>query len=97
MYVPPEYFSKQKQIIPWINLKLGTIALVFERMDMFVHGSTVQVFSDHKPLTAITKKEIGELSIRQQRMTAHLMQYNFEVNYAPSKLMDGRVALSRAP
>jgi hypothetical protein len=35
--------------------------------------------------------------MRQQRMMARLLRYNFEVEYASAKFMDGPDALSRAP
>jgi hypothetical protein len=97
LYCASRTLTKAEANYPQIDLELGAIAWAFERMDTFVYGSTVQVYTDHKPLTAITKKEIGELSIRQQRMMARLMRYDFEVNYVSAKLMDGPDALSRAP
>jgi hypothetical protein len=82
---------------PQIDLELGAIAWAFERLDAYVYGTTVQVFTDHKPLMALSKKQIGDLSIRQQRMFARLMRYDYEVEYVSEKLMGGPDALSKAP
>ncbi len=97
LYCASRTLTKAESNYPQIDLELGAIAWAFERMDAFVYGSNVQVYSDHKPLTAITRKQIGDLSMRQQRMMARLMRYDFEVSYASAKLMDGPDALSRAP
>jgi hypothetical protein len=68
LYCASRTLTKAEANYPQIDLELGAIAWALERMDAFVYGSTIQIFTDHKPLTAITKKQVGDLSIRQQRM-----------------------------
>jgi hypothetical protein len=82
---------------PQIDLELGAIAWAFERLDNYVYGTHVTVHTDHKPLVAISRKQIGDLSIRQQRMFARLMRYDYEIHWVSEKLMSGPDALSRAP
>ncbi len=97
LYCASRSLTSAEKNYPQIDLELGAIAWAFERLDAFVYGSQVQVFTDHKPLVAISKKQIGDLSIRQQRMFARLMRYDFEIEYVSEKLMGGPDALSRAP
>jgi hypothetical protein len=96
-YCASRSLTSAERNYPQIDLELGAIAWAFECLDTYVYGTTVQVFTDHKPLIAISRKQVGDLSIRQQRMFARLMRYDFEVNYASEKLMGGPDAFSRAP
>ncbi len=89
--------TKAEKNYPQIDLELGAIAWAFERLDTYVYGANVKVCTDHKPLVTLAKKQIGDLSMRQQRMFARLMRYDFSVEYVSEKLMSGPDALSRAP
>ncbi len=68
LYCVSRSLTSAEKNYPQIDLELGAIAWAFERLDAFVYGSQVKVFTDHKPLVAISKKQIGDLSIQQQRM-----------------------------
>ncbi len=97
LYCASRSLTSAEKNYPQIDLELGAIAWAFERLDNYVYGSHVQVYTDHKPLVSISKKQIGDLSIRQQRMFARLMRYDYEINWVSEKLMCGPDALSRAP
>ncbi len=97
LYCALHSLTSAEKNYPQIDLELGAIAWAFERLDNYVYSSQVKVCTDHKPLVAISKKQVGDLSIRQQRMFARLMRYDFEIEYVSEKLMAGPDALSRAP
>jgi hypothetical protein len=97
LYCASRSLTKAEKNYPQIDLELGAIAWAFERLDTYVYGANVKVCTDHKPLVTLARKQIGDLSMRQQRMFARLMRYDFNVEYVSEKLMSGPDALSRAP
>jgi hypothetical protein len=82
---------------PQIDLELLAVIWALERFDLFTYGRHVLVKSDHSPLTRIVKKPLADLSIRQQRLVARSMRYDFEIQYQPGKMMVAPDAFSRAP
>ncbi|KAI7804246.1 hypothetical protein IRJ41_003255 [Triplophysa rosa] len=52
--------------------------------------------TDHKPLIAIIKKNLNEMSPRIQRLTMKLQRYDFDLIYTPGKYIVLADALSRA-
>lgn len=52
--------------------------------------------TDHKPLIAIIKKNLSEMSPRIQRLMMKLQRYDFELIYTPGKYIVLADALSRA-
>jgi hypothetical protein len=97
LYCASRSLTKAEKNYPQIDLELGAIAWAFKRLDAYVYGTCVQVCTDHKPLIAISQKQIGDLSMRQQRMFARLLRYDYKLTYVSEKLMAGPDALSRAP
>lgn len=64
----------------------------------YVYGlPTFTVETDHRPLVAIIKKNLNEMSPRIQRLIMKLQRYDFELVYTPGKHLVLADALSRAP
>ncbi|KAL7834624.1 hypothetical protein SRHO_G00288710 [Serrasalmus rhombeus] len=69
-----------------------------EKFHSYVYGlPTFVAETDHKPLIAIIKKNLSEMSPRIQRLMMKLQRYDFELIYTPGKYIVLAVALSRAP
>ncbi len=79
---------------PQIDLELLAVIWALKRFDLFTYGRHVVVKSDHSPLTRIVKKPLADLSIRQQRLVARSMLYDFELIYQPGKMMTAPDAFS---
>jgi hypothetical protein len=82
---------------PQIDLELLAVVWALERFNLFTYGRKVTVKSDHSPLTRIVKKPLADLSIRQQRLVARSLRYDFDLLYQPGKFMSAPDAFSRAP
>ena len=69
----------------------------FEKFHSYVYGlPTFVAETDHKPLVAIIKKNLSEMSPRIQRLMMKLQRYDFELIYTPGKHIVLADALSRA-
>ncbi len=82
---------------PQIDMELLAVVWALERFNLFSYGRRVTLKTDHSPLTRIVKKPLAELSIRQQRLVARSLRYDFELLYQPGKFMSAPDAFSRAP
>lgn len=70
----------------------------FEKFHDYVYGlSLFTAETDHKPLIAIIKKNLNQMSPRIQRLMMRLQRYDFELVYTPGKYIVLADALSRAP
>ena len=74
------------------------LAIVFalEKWHQFTYGRSVVVYSDHKPLDAITKKYLDKAPKRLQGMLLRALAYDVEVKYLEGKQMLLADTLSRA-
>lgn len=69
----------------------------FEKFHSFVYGlPTFVAETDHKPLIAIIKKNLCEMSPRIQRLMMKLQRYDFNLIYTPGKHLVLADVLSRA-
>lgn len=60
----------------------------FEKFHSYVYGlPTFVAETDHKPLIAIIKKILSEMSPRIQRLMMKLQRYDFNLIYTPGKLI----------
>lgn len=87
--------SEQK----WAQIEKELLAIVFacERFHHFLYGRTFVVQSDHKPLEALFKREIDDVTARLQRMFLRLLKYpGLSIVYTPGKEMLVADCLSRA-
>ena len=66
------------------------------RFHTYTYGRKVTVYNDHKPLTAVLKRPVGENPIRLQRMLCRIMGYDFDFKYIKGKDLLIADALSRS-
>ena len=65
---------------------LGVVAGM-EKVHTFCYGWSTIVLSDHKPLTSIVRKDLGNAPPRLQRLLLHLQKYDVTIWYKPGKSM----------
>uniref|UniRef100_A0A669DK63 Gypsy retrotransposon integrase-like protein 1 n=1 Tax=Oreochromis niloticus TaxID=8128 RepID=A0A669DK63_ORENI len=83
----------------YTQIEKETLGLVFgfEKFHTYVCGlPTFVAETDHKPLIAIIKKNLSEMSPRIQRLMMKLQRYDFNLIYTPGKHIVLADALSRA-
>lgn len=68
-----------------------------EKFNDYVIGRHVVIETDHNPLLAISKKEIGDMPPRLQRLFLRLLKYEFELQYVPGSKLVVANTLSRIP
>lgn len=69
-----------------------------EKFHGYIYGlPTFTVETDHRPLVAIIKKNLNEMSPRIQRLMMKLQRYDFDLIYTQGKHIVLADALSRAP
>ena len=81
-------------------MELECLAVVFacSKFDQYIYGKTdLQIFSDHRPLESIFKKEMEKSPLRLQKMLLSLQRYGFNLEYRPGKEQVVADMLSRAP
>lgn len=74
------------------------LAQVFglERHHEYVYGRQVILWTDHKPLVAITQKPLATAPKRLQRLLLRLQQYDVRIQYMPGPQLHLADTLSRA-
>jgi len=83
----------------YAQIEKEPLSVVFacERFDTYLYGrDVVHVKTDHQPLEAIFKKDLGSTLKRLQRMLLCLQRYNLDVKYQKGSLMVMSDPLSRA-
>ena len=71
-----------------IEKELLSVVFACERFDTYLYGrDVVHVKTDHQPLEAIFKKDLGSAPKRLQRMLLRLQRYNLDVKYQKGSLM----------
>lgn len=82
MHMHQEVYHKVKRNAQ-IEKELMAFVFAAEKFHQFVYGREVDVHTDHKPLEAITRKDIDKVSARMQRMLIKLLRYRLNVQYVP--------------
>ena len=79
------------------NIEREMLAIIFglERFHHYVYGRPVVVHSDHKPLEAISVKNLANAPPRLSRMLLRAQRYDFRIVYRPGKQVTLADALSR--
>ena len=65
-------------------------------MHDYVYGLQFELETDHKPLVAISKKSLADMTPRIQRKMMKLQRYDYIFNYTPGKKLLVADALSRS-
>ena len=80
-----------------IEKELLSVVFACERFNSYMYGrDVVHVKTDHQPLKAIFKKDLGSTPKRLQRILLCLQRYNLDVKYQKGRLMVMPDPLSRA-
>ena len=69
------------------QIELETLSADFacRKFHVFLYGKPFIVVTDHKPLEVIFNNPRHATSIRLQRMTVRMLDYEFKVEYRPGK------------
>lgn len=78
-----------------IEKEMLSIVFGLTRFHTYTYGRKVTVYNDHKPLSAVIKKPIGDNPIRLQRMLCRIMGYDIEFIFVKGKELFLADALSR--
>ena len=72
----------------YAQIEKELLALVYacERFHQYTFGRQITVLTDHRPLEAIMKKELGKCPKRLQNMLMRLQAYDATVLYHPGKM-----------
>ena len=79
-----------------IEKELLAILFAATKFHHYIYGAQVQGVSDHKPLEAIMRKPLHQVSPQMQMMLLKLMKYNLELTYVPGSKLYIADTLSRA-
>ena len=79
-----------------IEKELLEICYTCHKFPQYVYGKPVNVQKDHRPLEAIFKKPLGNVTPRLHRMLLRLQRYELDVRYVLGKYMYVANTLSHA-
>jgi transposase InsO family protein len=74
----------EKRYAP-IEKEMLAVTYVCTRLGEYLIGKRFQLFTDHKPLEAIFKKPLADLTPRLQRLRMRLLAFDCHVSYLPGK------------
>ncbi|GBN22275.1 Retrovirus-related Pol polyprotein from transposon 297 [Araneus ventricosus] len=80
-----------------IEKELLSVIYGCKKFHQYVYGTKFKIYSDHKPLIAMSKKPLAAMSSRMQRFYLQLQCYDYELFYKPGKEMFVPNTLPRAP
>ncbi|GBN34992.1 hypothetical protein AVEN_206091-1 [Araneus ventricosus] len=83
----------------YAHMEKELLAVVYgcKKFHQYVYGTTFKIYSDKKPLIAMSIKPLSAMSSRMQRFYMQLQYYDYEIFYKPGKEMFVSDTLSRAP
>jgi hypothetical protein len=71
-----------------VEKRMLGITFAVKKFHQFIYGrKNVSVYTDHKPLITIVKKEVHKNTNRLQRLQLKLLKYDLDVKYLPGKEM----------
>lgn len=79
-----------------IEKEMLAIVYALEKFNQFTYGRHVTIYSDHKPLEAISKKPLAHAPRRLQGMIMRFQKCDFDVQYERGKNMYMADLLTRA-
>ena len=68
-----------------VEKELSTILWALSHWRMYTVGAFTQIYTDHKPIIPLLKKDIQQATPLLSRMITNLMAYNVEVHYLPGR------------
>lgn len=83
----------------YAQIEKEMLAIVFavEKFSTFIYGhKDVVIWSDHKPLETIFKRDLQSIPVRLQRMMMKIWKYSVKVKYVPGRELYIADTLSRA-
>ena len=87
--------SRTERDYPQLERELLSLVFALERFHVFSYGNQVTLLTDHEPLIRIVNKEFSKLNVRQARLVARLLPYDFTPKFIPGKDMTYADFLSR--
>ena len=79
-----------------IEKKMLAVVFALDKWHQFTYGRPILVYSDHKPLEAITKKPLDRAPKRLQGMLLRALAYGINVKHLEGKKMSLANTMSRA-
>ncbi|GBM17592.1 Transposon Tf2-9 polyprotein [Araneus ventricosus] len=69
----------------YAHIEKELLAVVYgcHKFHQYVYGTKFKIYSDHKPLIAMSKKPLSAMSSRMQRFYLQLQCYDYEIFYKP--------------
>lgn len=79
-----------------IEKELLAVVYALEHFNEYTYGRQVVVVTDHRPLLALVRKSIADVTPRLQRLCLRLLRYSFQLVYRPGRELLVADTLSRA-
>lgn len=73
--------TSSEKMYAQIEKELLAIVFALEKFHQFVYGQDIIIYTDHKPLSTILRKNINDVAARLQKLLLRLVKYNIEVKY----------------
>ncbi|GBN48940.1 Retrovirus-related Pol polyprotein from transposon 297 [Araneus ventricosus] len=93
----PAQHIEQRMIYAHIEKELVVVVYGCKKFHQYVYGTKFKIYSDLKPLIAMSKKPLSDMTPRMQRFYLQLQCYDYEIFYKSGKEMFVSDTLSRAP
>ncbi|GBM41735.1 Retrovirus-related Pol polyprotein from transposon 17.6 [Araneus ventricosus] len=87
----------QRMSYAHIEKELVVVVYGCKKFHQYVYGTKFKIYSDHKPLIAMSKKPLSAMISRMQRFYLQLQSYDYDIFYKSGKEMFVSDTLSRAP
>ncbi|GBM85033.1 Transposon Tf2-6 polyprotein [Araneus ventricosus] len=72
----------------YVHIEKELLSVVYgcKKFHQYVYGTKFKIYSDHKPLIAMSKKPLSAMNSRMQRFYLQLQCYDYEIFYKPDSL-----------
>lgn len=68
-----------------IEKELLAVYFACHKFHQMIYGHRITIYTDHKPLITIFKKEINDITARLQRLKLGLLKYDINLEFVPGK------------
>ncbi|GBN48944.1 Retrovirus-related Pol polyprotein from transposon 17.6 [Araneus ventricosus] len=86
----------QRKSYAHIEKELVVVVYGCKKFHQYVYGTKFKIYSDLKPLIAMSKKPLSAMTPRMQRFYLQLQCYDYDIFYEPGKEIFASDTLSRA-